>query len=263
VLSIETILQGCGIVSGNGGTGAGFARAEALASLEELQGRDHHLSLCRVLWYGIARITPMTGDFETAEQAIAHLIAVAAALNAPFWTTTGRLLEGKLMIERGEFATGLAALRGAFEICSRTGWRISYPEFRGALASAFAGLFQLGEALEAVNEGIASAGQGKSGQRWYVPELIRIKGEVLLQQEPSRFASAAEDCFHQAAEIAREQGALFWELRVALSVARLRMGQGRCDEARQSLAPVYNQFTEGFNTTDLRAARSMLDLSPP
>jgi len=73
---------------------------------------------------------------------------------------------------------------------------------------------------------------------------------------------AAEGCFDQAAQIAREQGALFWELRVALSVARLRVSQGRRHEARAPLASVYDRFTEGFATADLQAARTLLEGLP-
>jgi predicted ATPase len=110
-----------------------------------------------------------------------------------------------------------------------------------------------------VNDAVASAGEGEDGQRWYVPELLRIKGEVQLQQAADRSASSAEDCFDQAAEMAREQGALFWELRVALSRARLRVSQHRREEAKQILAPVYDRFTEGFDTADLLAVKHLLD----
>jgi tetratricopeptide (TPR) repeat protein len=235
------------------------AKAEAFASLDELQGSDHQLSLCRVIYYGLGRITPMIGDFETAQRAIERLATVAATLKAPFWTTAGRFLEGKLLIARGAFATGFAVLSDAFETCRRTGWSMSYPEFRGACASGLAGLGQLGEALEAVNDGIANAGQREGGQQWYVPELLRIKGEVLLQQDPERFALESEDCLDQASEMARGQGALFWELRVALSLARLRIIQARHDEGRRLLALIYDKFVEGLETPDLRAARAILE----
>jgi tetratricopeptide (TPR) repeat protein len=198
------------------------AHNEAKASLDELGATDHQISICRVLNFGICRIATMTGDFVTADRAIARLIEVSTRLNASFWQMAGGFLEGKLLVERREFAEGLRALRGAFETCSRTGWRFSEPEFKGALAEAFAGLGQLGEALDAVDDAVTSAGQ-RDGQAWYLPELLRIKGEVLLQQAADRSASAAEDCFNQAREMALEQGALFWGLRVALSLARLRV----------------------------------------
>jgi predicted ATPase len=93
--------------------------------------------------------------------------------------------------------------------------------------------------------------------------LLRIKGEVLLQEAAGQLALAAEDCFNQAAQMAHEQGALFWELRIALSLAHLKVSQGRHREARAQLALVYDRFTEGFATADLQAARTMLDELPP
>ena len=234
------------------------ALKEARLSLE-LKGTDHQLQFCRILYTGICRIATMTGDFVTADREIARLIEVARGLNARFWETAGHFLKGKLLVERGEFAQGQRVLRDAFETCGRTGWRLSYPEFKGALALGLAGLGRLDEALGALEDAVASAGQGADGQGWYVPELLRIKGEVLLQQAADQSALAAEDCFNQAAQMAREQGALFWELRVALSVARLRVSQGRRHEAREPLASVYDRFTEGFATADLQAARALLD----
>lgn len=235
------------------------AHREAQASLDELGPMDPQLLICRVLYVGICRLAPMTGDFATAAQTNARLIEVAASLNAQRWQTVGRFLEGKLMVERGDFANGLAALRDAFDTCRRTGWLMSYPEYKCWLAQALAGLGQLDEALEAVEEGLEGSGQNEDGQRWYVPELLRTKGEVLLQGAMNRSHALAEDCFDQAAALAREQGALFWELRVALSLARLRMAQRRNNEARQVLAPVYDRFTEGFGTADMRSARQLLD----
>ena len=93
-------------------------------------------------------------------------------------------------------------------------------------------------------------------------ELLRIKGELLLQDATGRPVSAAEDCFRAALDVARQQGALFWELRGALSLARLRVTEGRHNDAKAILAPIYDQFTEGFETADLRAARDILNALP-
>jgi predicted ATPase len=243
----------------------GFAEQavnEARLSLKE-QGTDHPLQLCRILHHGICRIATMTGDFATADQEIARLIEVATGLNAHLWQTVGQFLKGKLLVERGEFAQGLLVLRDAFETCDRTGWHISYDEFKGALALGFAGTGRPNEAIVALDDAMAADRKGADGHGWYAPELLRIKGEVLLQQAADQSALAAEDCFNQAAQIAREQGALFWELRVALSVARLRVSQGRHNEARAPLASVYDRFTEGFATADLQAARTLLEELPP
>src|SRR5260370_22904479 len=91
---------------------------------------------------------------------------------------------------------------------------------------------------------------------------MRVKGELLLQDSGDQAAVTADQYFGRAIEVARRQGALMWELRNAVSLAGLRVRQGRDDEARQILAPVYDRFTEGFEMTDLRSARTMLE-SPP
>jgi predicted ATPase len=186
------------------------------------------LVLCRTLYFGMCRILPATGDFAAAEQNIARLLEAATALNEPYWHTVERLLSGKLMIERGQFAQGVAVLKDAFDTRSQTGWRTAYPEFKSALATGLAAFGQLDEALIAVNEGLYSAVQGEQGHDLFFAELLRIKGEILLQQGA---VTAAEDSFHKAVDIARQQEALFWELRAVLSLARLRVTQGRHDEA--------------------------------
>jgi predicted ATPase len=191
----------------------------------------------------------MIGDFATADREIARLIEVATGLNAHLWETAGHFLKGKLLVERGEYAQGLLVLRDAFETCGRTGWRLSYAEFEGALALGLAGTGRLDEALVVLDD--AMAADRENGHGWYGPELLRIKGEVLLQQAADQSTLAAEDCFNQAAQMAREQGALFW------------VSQGRHHEARAPLASVYDRFTEGFATADLQAARTMLEGLPP
>jgi predicted ATPase/DNA-binding winged helix-turn-helix (wHTH) protein len=235
------------------------AHHEAQASLGEVRSHDHQLTMCRVLLYGMGRISPMTGDFAAAETAISSIIESATSAAAPFWTTVGQFLRGKLLVERHQFAEGLAALSEAFDTSSKSGWRISYPEFMGSFAFALAGLGRLDEAHEAVCKAIEAAGGQEDGQQWYIPELLRIKGEVLLQQAGDRSAAAAEGCFNQAREMAGEQGALFWELRVALSLARLLRSQGRSADAVGILQSVYDRFTEGFSTADLQRAKNLLE----
>ena len=235
------------------------ARLEVQTSLDELAATDSPFLFCRGLYHGACRIMPTTGDFAAAEQSIARLTETATRIDAPFWQTAGRFLSGKLMIERGEFAQGVTVLNDAFDVCRRTGWRMSYPEFKGALATGLAGLGQFHEALAAVNEGLDDVVQAEHGHDLFFAELQRIKGEILLQSEAM---TAAEESFRKALDIARAQEALLWELRTALSLARLRVAQGRGGEARQLLAQIYDRFTEGFETPDLRAAKAFLDELP-
>jgi predicted ATPase/DNA-binding winged helix-turn-helix (wHTH) protein len=229
---------------------------QAQASLEQAQATGHKPTLCWVLHYGAYPVALMTGDLVAARQAVVMLMDLATSLSAPIWEILAHCLEGKLSIRRGEFETGSAQLRTALDTCERTGWTICYPEFLGALAEGLAGLGRLTEAIATIDRALATADRG--GERWFVAELLRTKGELLLHGAGNQSISAAERCLAEALEVAREQDALSWELRAALSFARLRVSQDRRDEAQQLLAPVYNRFTEGFETPDLRSARAML-----
>jgi predicted ATPase len=238
------------------------AKHEADTSLAELRDANSQLSVCRVISFGISRVTLMTGDPAATSRAVAMLHEAARLANAPFWLTEGGFLEGKLMVERRDFASGAQMLRDAFEFCRRIGWHVSQPEFKAALAEALAGVGAIDEALETVDDALAGVGQRNNGQWWYVPELLRIKGEILLQQHADSSLLAAEALFTEAGVISREQDALFWELRAALGLARLHLQQGRLLETRQILARVYERFTEGLGTADLRTARAMLETLP-
>jgi predicted ATPase len=98
----------------------------------------------------------------------------------------------------------------------------------------------------------------KTREVYYAAELHRLKGELLLQQSSDNVAEA-ETCFHQAITIAQNQSAKSWELRAATSLARLCQFQGKRQEAYDLLAPVYGWFTEGFDTADLKKAKTLLD----
>jgi predicted ATPase len=96
----------------------------------------------------------------------------------------------------------------------------------------------------------------RTGERWFAAELNRHKGQLLLRQGHSE---AAEELYRKALSIAEEQTAKLWELRAAVSLARLRRDQDRHAAARDLLAPVYGWFTEGFDTPDLKEAKALLD----
>ena len=113
---------------------------------------------------------------------------------------------------------------------------------------------QVEEGLTALDEALQIA--GRTGERWLDAELHRYKGQLLLRQGHTK---AVEELYHIALRIALEQEAKMWELRAAVSLARLRCDQGRRAEANDLLAPVCNWFTEGFATPDLKAAKELLD----
>jgi predicted ATPase/DNA-binding winged helix-turn-helix (wHTH) protein len=236
------------------------AETIAQASLTEALTTGKELTLCYVIALAVCPIALMTGDHTAAERALTMLIDTATKHSFRQYTKQGRFLEGMLLIKRRQFDVGTTLLRTALETDERDGWKSSYPTYLGFLSEGLAGLAQIAEALTTVDEARARAED--QGELWYVAELLRIKGELLLQQGSDGSTAATEDCLNRAGEIASEQGALFWELRVALSLARLRLTQGRNNEARQVLGPVYDRFTEGFDTSDLRSARTLLESLP-
>ena len=137
-----------------------------------------------------------------------------------------------------------------------TGAQLARSYYLALLAEAWgtkgepkAGLAGLTEALTLV---------GTTGERWYESEIYRVKGELLLQQSLD-YQTEAERCFQEAMAIARSQQAKSFELRTATSLARLWQQQGKRQEAYDLLAPVYNWFTEGFDTLDLKDAKALLD----
>ena len=113
---------------------------------------------------------------------------------------------------------------------------------------------QIEEALTLLDDALQIV--ERTGERWFAAELNRHKGQLLLRQGHSE---AAEELYRKALSIAEEQEAKLWELRAAVSLARLWRDQGRRAEARDLLAPVYGWFTEGFDTADLKEAKALLD----
>jgi predicted ATPase/DNA-binding winged helix-turn-helix (wHTH) protein len=228
---------------------------EARASLEEAQA-SHELSLWATIHHGVYPVELETGHLVRAERALTLLSDLATRRNAPLWKTIGQFLKGKLLIRRGEFLAGLAGIRAALETCEATGWTIGQPEYLGALGEGAAGIGQLTEGLRAVDQALAAADRG--GEGWFVAELLRLKGELVMSQGAPGTAAAAEIHFRQALDCARGQGALSWELRAATSLARLFRDQSESDEGMAVLQPVYDRFTEGFDTADLRVAKALL-----
>ena len=124
------------------------------------------------------------------------------------------------------------------------------------LAQGYARMGRMDEALTMLDQALASTEQ--SGERMELAEILRLKGEVLMMHESAE-TKKAEYCFRTALETAHSQEAKWWELRTTVSLARLLSKTHRRDEARTTLAEIYNWFTEGFDTADLKEAKALLD----
>jgi predicted ATPase len=137
-----------------------------------------------------------------------------------------------------------------------TGTRLSKPLFLTLLAEALAVAGKIEEALSALDDALAKT--AASGVRGWDAEIHRLRGE-LTARLPYPDPAKAEDSFRTALAIAREQGTRGYELRAATSLAWLWDDQGRRGDARDLLTPLYGSFTEGFDTTDLKDAKALLD----
>jgi predicted ATPase len=123
------------------------------------------------------------------------------------------------------------------------------------LATAYAELGQFDDAWRCIGE--AETAVETSKYTWCEAEVHRVAGEIALKS-PKPDAAKAQDYFEKALTVARQQQAKSWELRAAMSMARLWRDQGKVQQARELLAPVYEWFTEGFNTRDLKEAKELL-----
>ena len=166
----------------------------------------------------------------------------------------GTIYRGWAKLKNGDVAEGISLLRSGSVAYRATGPEMWMPHYMSLLAEACEIAGQIEEGLTLSNDALQIA--ERTGERWVAAELNRRKGQLLLRKGHSE---AAEELYRKALGIAREQEGKLWELRAAVSLARLRRDQGRRAEARDLLAPVYGWFTEGFDTLDLKEAKALLD----
>ena len=227
------------------------------SSVDGARASQHALSLCNALTQAACPIALFVGDLAAAEHWVTMLIDHSERHALAVWQILGRCLKGVLLIRREEGAAGLPLLQAALEELRKTGYVLRYTGFLSALAEGLGGAGQVAQGLIAVGDALARS--ERNDARWNMAELLRVKGELLLLESAPNAAAAAEYHFRQALDWACRQGALSWELRAAMSLARLWRDQGRPADAMALLQPVYGRFTEGFATADLKAARALLD----
>jgi predicted ATPase len=195
-------------------------------------------------------------DYSRISALAQQLCALADEKDAPFWRVHGTLLQGSLLAMTGETSNtvdtileGIAALRSMDFILGLSWWLTH-------LAIAHANLGQRDDAWRCAADAIDTIERTK--ERWSEAEANRIAGLIALMS-PERDATKAEAYFERALGAAREQQAKSWELRAAMSMARLWRDQGKSQQARDLVAPVYGWFIEGFETLDLKEAKALLD----
>ena len=217
---------------------------------------QHAPSLCNVLAQAACPLAIANGDLAAADRYAAMLVHHAGRHGADVWQTYGRCFKGMLLIKRDELDVGVPMLTAAVDELRPARYVQYDTAFLAALAEGLAGAGQAVRGLAVVDEALARS--DTSEERWILAELLRLKGELVLVHAAPNATAVAEDHFRQSLEWAGRQGALAWELRTAMSLARLRHRQRKTSEARKLLAAVYERFTEGFDTTDLVEAKALL-----
>jgi predicted ATPase len=225
-------------------------------NIDEGLANGHALTFCSVLGQGACPIAFLAGDFDAAERYGSALLEHTERHAIRVWRLWAGCFKGMVIARRGELAAGLELLRAELE---RAGDARFLPRFLfplGEFAACLGDAGEVGQGLIIVNEALERC--KARDELWYLPELLRIKGVLLLKQAERQSAVAAERCFDEALRLAREQGALFWQLRSILSLARLRIEQDRPADAARMLVPVCEAFTEGSRVADLREARALV-----
>jgi predicted ATPase len=237
---------------------------QALVRIREAQALAERLEAPYSLAFALsfsAWIHVRRGEPAATEACCDALMTLAAEQGFAFLLAEGAILRGWALAEQGRVEPGIEQMRWGLSGQRAAGAEMGRPSHLALLADAHGKARQPEEGLRVLEEALAQVAE--TGESAYEAELYRLKGELLgqLAQRAGRKAdveSQAQECVRQALAIARRQGARSPELRAALSLVRLQRTGRRATEARRLLREVYAAFTEGFETADLTAARSLL-----
>jgi predicted ATPase len=226
--------------------------ADVSAIIAEARRLAHPPSLVLSQVFG-AILLSLVGDNAALHERADELLAGAIEQGFSLYRAQGMIFSGWVNVKLGNVSEGIDLLRSGSDAYRAAGSEVWMPHYRALLATALEIAGQVEEALTLLDHALRI--MEKTGERWFAAELNRLKGQLLLR---TRRYEAAEELYRKALGIAREQEAKLWELRAATSLAQLWRDQGRRAEARDLLAPVYDWFTEGFDTPDLKEARELL-----
>ena len=230
------------------------ALADAANAISDARQIGHAASLTYALlftWF----TQIFCGNYPAAAAQADEIVAIADAKDSVLWNACGVVVQGCVAALTGRASDAAAIITKGIAALRLTGLSLWMPVWLSFLAKAYADLGQFGDAWRYLAEAIATV--ERTGEVWYAPELHRVTGEIALKS-PDRDASKAEAYFECALAVARQQQAKSWELRAAMSLARLWRDQGKPQQAHELLVPVYGWFTEGFDTRDLKKAKALL-----
>ena len=205
-------------------------------------------------------IAILTGDVEKLGRSVDFFLDYAARNALGFWRTWGRCFKAVHLVNVGDLDSGLRLLNTGLEELRQMQYGVYYVAFLCTYAEALGKAGKAAAGLVSIEEALTRCQHNE--ENWYIAELLRVKGGLILLRGGSAAAAEAEAQFNQSLDWARRQQVLSWELRAATSLARLWRDNSRPKDAKALLASVYEKFTEGFATTDLISARQLLEELP-
>ena len=206
--------------------------------------------------YVTAILRILRGDYSVATAQAQELFLIADEKGALLWKASGMMFEGCVLASTGKSSEAIGRLTAGAIGYQSTGATTFLTWFLSYLTRAYVDLRQYNDAWRRIGEMMTAVQTTK--ESWWEADLHRIAGEVALKS-PEPNAAKAEAYFERALAVARQQQAKSWELRAAMSLARLWRDQGKVQQSRELLAPVYGWFTEGFETRDLKEAKALLE----
>ena len=231
------------------------ALADAEQALKVAREMGHSATLMYVLNFS-AWTNIFCGNYAVANALVDEFSALKDKTGSLFWGAWGMMQRGFLMALTGKAPDAVQTITSGLTAMRATGTTMWMPLWLSYLTRANAEIGQFDDVRRGIGEAIVAVEAAK--ERWCEAEVNRIAGEIALLS-PKPDLAKAEAYFERALAVAREQEAKSWELRAAMSMARLWRDQGRRQQARDILAPVYGWFTEGFGALDLKRAKAMLD----
>jgi predicted ATPase/DNA-binding winged helix-turn-helix (wHTH) protein len=232
----------------------------AQAAVEEARIVNHVNSFCVALCFGACGLATMSGEPRAVEEFAPLLTDGAEKHGLGMWEVDSMALKGWMAIKRGDTLVGLELMTRALADFKQGRLGLHRPIFVGAMAEALSAVGRAAEGLATIEQALAEASRDEAG--WCLPELLRIRGELLLRCALPDASLAAERDFHDSMALAGRQGARSWQLRTATSLARLWRAQGREGAAGEMLRPIYEIFTEGRDSIDHRTAQALLATLP-
>jgi predicted ATPase len=230
----------------------------ALADTDQLLTDAREIGQAATVMYALfhaAHIQLFRGNYQAVNTLGEEVVALAEEKGALLWKGSGVIDQGYVSALTGKASDAVQMITAGIGLWRATGATAWMPLYRLHLAKAYSELDQFDEAWRNIRDAMSAIEDTK--ERWWEAEVNRTAGEI-TQLSPERDAAKAEEYFERALAVARQQQAKSWELRAAMSLARLWRDQGKVSQARELLAPVYGWFTEGFDTRDLKEAKALL-----